>query len=405
MLMYGFMVGGSQGTATFATANGQLSLGGTSGFDETLGTASESAERVDAEHYADFTSSDNRAGTVGPIRIVDAPCDSTAWEDIDAAFTDAYNAGENLDPAPTPLGFEMLVHDDTLAAGLTVDDIVAAPVLADGATYVTPDGQPYFPPTVGGQPAVALLRTLRGGGAHVALVGEPGTGKTTLAQVAFGDELVRQQFTGETTVEDVVGRWLPVPGQPGAFEFTDGPLAVAMREGRPYLANELVRAPLETQAVFLSVMDHQRRLLVEANPDSPVVEAADGFVVIVDYNPGSGFGLSEALHSRIACPITVPTDLSVARRRGVPGPLVAAAEALHRENLVAVNEAGHTASQWVPSIRDLLKAQTLADQFGIMFAANALVSFCPDLDRRPAVAAALAAVLPDPVPDSGLVAV
>lgn len=409
MLAYGWISGGDKTRIALAdgtTIAGRYSEG--TAVIRNVFTATEAAEWVDAGRGTYCTTADATKVLDLTIReatvkeLTDPTTGTAAAKIVMGAWADAYKTGINLDPDPAPLVFEMLIHDEA-AAGLQLLD-ADVPALVDDSEYTTPDGQPYFPPTIGGQPAVALLRAMRDTGMHVSLAGEPGSGKTTLAQVAFGDQLIRQQFTGETTVEDVVGRWLPVPGKPGAFTFTPGPLATAMREGRPYLANELVRAPLETQAVFLSVMDHQRRLLVESNPEQPEIIAADGFMVIVDYNPGSGFGLSEALHSRITCPIEVPSDLGVATRRGVPTALVAAAQALHRENLVAVSEAGYTAALWVPSIRDLLKAKELADRFGIMFAANALVSFCPDPDRRPAIADALTNVLPDQVAAGGLTA-
>lgn len=117
-------------------------------------------------------------------------------------------AAERVDAArdPTPFGFQQLVFDEE-AAG-RVDDHAptgAAVFAADPAGYRTPTGEPFLPPLIGGQDSVALLRAFAAHGDHLALSGPPGSGKTTLAQVAHPD-LVVQSFHGETTVEDVVGR-------------------------------------------------------------------------------------------------------------------------------------------------------------------------------------------------------
>lgn len=409
MMVYGYC-DDTTGFVAFATGDGRVVRTWETRSGNTL-TATKVGAAIQAAEVAEDTylDCDARGGLVGTWKVfeLEGVTDRATPLDLSAAFTAAFDTAVSFHPNPTPALFQQYVHDDT-AAGLQTT--LAAPVLphpADSCTYTTPEGHPYLPPIINGVPAVPLLKDLRARGLHCSLAGEPGTGKTTMAQVAHGDDLVVQGFHGETTVEDVVGRWVPRAGHPGDFRWLDGPLAVAMREGRPYLANELPRAPRETQAVFLPVMDHQRRLLIEGNPDdttgqATVINATPGFVVIVDFNPGSGFGLADALHSRIALPVTVPTDYSVARRLGVPAGLVNAAAAMNTENQVLIREGGYSAAQWVPSIRDLLKAKALCDLFGLMFAAAAVVSYCPDVERWPAIADALSACLPDAVP-GGLV--
>jgi len=410
MMVYGYS-DDSDGFVAFATGDGRVvrtetTRAGSALTATKVGTAIQAAE-VAEDTYLDVCAEEGLVGTCKVFELDGVP-DKAAPLVLSAAFTAAFGTAVSLHPNPTPALFQQYVHDDT-AAGLQITPAPASvPDPADTSVYTTPDGHPYLPPIINGVPAVPLLQNLRARGLHCSLAGEPGTGKTTMAQVAYGEDLVVQGFHGETTVEDVVGRWVPRAGHPGDFRWLDGPLAVAMREGRPYLANELPRAPRETQAVFLPVMDHQRRLLIEGNPDdttgqATVINANPGFVVIVDFNPGSGFGLTEALHSRITLPVTVPTDYSVARRLGVPAGLVNAAAALNTENQVLIREGGYSAAQWVPSIRDLLKAKALTDLFGLMFAAAAMVSYCPEVERWPAIADALSACLPDAVA-GGLVA-
>lgn len=156
-------------------------------------------------------------------------------------------------------------------------------------TYSTPSGDPYLPRMVGGIVDVTVVRAAIDHGWTVGLAGEPGSGKTTLAQVAAPD-LLQLTFHGETTVEDIVGRYNPDPTAPSGFAWVDGPLLQAMREGRPFLADELPRAPQEVQAVFLSVCDHRRAYIDTSNPNVGQVDAADGFAVLIAYNPGSGSG-------------------------------------------------------------------------------------------------------------------
>lgn len=240
----------------------------------------------------------------------------------------------------------------------------------------------------------------------MALSGPPGSGKTTLAQVAHPD-LVVQPFHGETAVEDVIGRYVPTPD--GRFVWRDGPLTIAIRQGRPYLADELPRAPRETQAVLLPVCDHQRRLLLPSDDgvgEMTEVIARPGFCVVLAFNPGSGEGLIEALHSRMSITVDVPSHYQVAEELGVDHRLVRAAEALYDANRVSVAQAGPAADQWVPSIRELLHAHRLmtVHHLSVMFAAAALVSACPDVLRRTQIAEVLGDQLPDSPDPAGLIA-
>lgn len=256
--------------------------------------------------------------------------------------------------------------------------------------YITPSGTPYLPRTVGGIVDVTAVRAAIEQGWTVGLAGEPGSGKTTLAQVAAPD-LVQLTFHGETTVEEIVGRYNPDPTTPSGFVWADGPLLHAMRAGRPFLADELPRAPQEVQAMFLPVCDHRRTYIDTSNPNIGQVDAADGFAVLITYNPGSGFGIPEALHDRIAFTITVPTDLSTAEDLGVPRGFVAAARSLQTANRAAT--ALGQEEVWVPSLRSLLKARDIAPVLGTGFAARALVSACPDPMLRGRVAQELEAKL------------
>lgn len=399
MLVFGYHSPGNNASFAYATSTGHhvIATGTTIISDELLASPGEAAMAVEDIATANVE-----------LKILDIPAPAGADPNdtpSPAAFTQEYRNRDSFVPAPTWMGFTTLAAEEGEPDHASEDrDRRPVQHLADDDTYTTPNGDPYFPPTVAGHSAVAVLRALRGKGRHSALVGEPGSGKTTLAQVAHGPDLIVQTFNGETTIEDVVGRWVPVPTKPGAFSWIDGPLVRAMKTGKPYLANELARAPMETQAVLLPVMDHQRRILLEAH-EGEEIHAADGFSVIVDFNPGSGFGMTDALHSRLAVVINVPTDYDVAQRLGVPKPLVRACKVLQRQNAGSIADGGYGSAEWVPGIRDLLDARDNAELFGIQFAVEALVSACPDPERRSVIAAALGNNAPDPVNPNGLTAI
>ena len=252
--------------------------------------------------------------------------------------------------------------------------------------YTTPSGGRYIARTVGGLDDVPTVQRAIARGWTVGFCGEPGSGKTTLAQVA-APNLVQHAFHGETTVEDVIGRFVPDPAAPSGFSWKDGPLLISIREKRPFLADELPRAPREVQALFLSVCDHRRAYIDLANPHIGELVAGDGFAVLITYNPGSGFGMDDALVDRIAFTITVPTDLDTAAELEVPLQLVSAARALQQKSKVAA--AHGSEGVWVPSLRSLLKARDVATEFGLRFAAAALISACPDELLRPDISRAL----------------
>ncbi|MFI9507171.1 AAA family ATPase [Nocardia sp. NPDC052566] len=260
------------------------------------------------------------------------------------------------------------------------------PALGGPTEFTTPDGSPYIARTVGGLSDVLVVRKALSLGLNVALAGEPGSGKTTLVQVA-APQLVVHTFHGESSTEDVIGRFVPDQHAPSGFSWKDGPLLIAMRSGLPFLADELPRAPREVQQVFFSVMDHRRCYGDLANPHIGEVVAAPGFAVAITYNPGSGFGMDDALFDRIAFTISVPTDLNTAAQLGVPSEFVDAARILAADSAVAA-VTGREAP-WVPTLRSLLKARDVAEHFGLRFAASALVSACPDELQRLAIARAL----------------
>lgn len=248
-------------------------------------------------------------------------------------------------------------------------------VVDQTASLVRPNGESYLPRELGGHHDVAVVRKLVEAELYVLLAGEPGSGKTALAEAAFPG-LISVQCHGDMTVAHLLGTHLPTEN--GGWRWADGPLIEAMRAGRALYLDEVNAMPAEVSTVLHSAMDGRGIIRIDDRPDAPEVEARPGFYVIGSYNPGSlgGRRLSEALTSRFAVQITVSTDYDSARSLGVPEELVTLAENLAVK--AASDRARGGRGVWVPQMRELLVAKRLVDAgFGLDFAASAIVAQCP----------------------------
>jgi hypothetical protein len=238
-----------------------------------------------------------------------------------------------------------------------------------------PNNERYLPRELGGHHDVAVLRRLRDACLYVLLAGEPGTGKTALAEAAFPD-LVAVPCHGDMTVAHLLGTHLPTPD--GGWRWSDGPLVKAMRAGLPLYLDEVNAMPADVSTVLHSAMDGRGTVRIDDRPDQPQVTAAPGFYVVASYNPGSfgGRRLSEALASRFAVRITVSSDYDAARSLGVPDELVTLAENLAVKSTSERDSGG--SGVWTPQMRELLFAKQLVDAgFDLDFAAAAILGQCP----------------------------
>lgn len=258
---------------------------------------------------------------------------------------------------------------------------VAALSLGPGAVVTRPNGELYLPRDLGGHDDVAALRALAESDLFALLVGEPGAGKTALAEAAF-PTLLSVQCHGDMSVAHLVGTHLPT--EDGGWRWEDGPLTTAMRRGRPLYLDEVNSMPLEVSTILHSAMDGRRAIRIDDRPDSPPVEAVRGFYVLGSYNPGSlgGRRLSEAMLSRFTVQVSVSTDYDAARTLGVSEQFVTIAENLLVKS--TSDKASGGRGVWVPQMRELLSARRLVEAgLGHEFAAAALVGQCPwpeDLD-------------------------
>lgn len=237
----------------------------------------------------------------------------------------------------------------------------------------------YIPRTLAGRSDVQIIRAVVATGQPLALGGPPGSGKTTLCMEAIGEDLIVVPCSTATTWADLVGLHQPVPGEEGPFKWIDGPLWTAMSQGRPLLLDDAGALHQGVQTALHPALDGRRSIDVIDRPDQQHLQAADGFCLLLTFNPGHGPGLSEPVRNRMALIVDVPTDFDTARQLKVPMAVIDVAEAMQRR-ADADREDG--LDRWVPSLRELLAVRDLAEAVDLEFAAQALVSKAPTLADR-----------------------
>ncbi len=166
------------------------------------------------------------------------------------------------------------------------------------------------------------------------LVGETGIGKTTVCQILA---LINKKHLNiinchmHSEAADFLGSIRPVRCQSTTdsspqdkqdstntqlFEWQDGPLVIALREGQDFLIDEISLADDSVLERLNSVLEEERTLLVaeNASSNSSLLVAHPNFRIFSTMNPGGDFGkkeLSAALRNRfteIWCP--TPTQNS-----------------------------------------------------------------------------------------------
>lgn len=239
----------------------------------------------------------------------------------------------------------------------------------------------YIPRTLAGRSDVDIIRTVTATGQPIALGGPPGSGKTTLVRQALGSDLIIVPCSTATTWPDLVGLHQPVPGDEGPFRWIDGPLWTAMQQGRPLLLDDAGALHQGVQTALHPALDTRRSIDVIDRPGAQHLEAADGFCLVLTFNPGNGPGLSEPVRNRMALVVDVPTDFATAAQLEVPPAVIDVAQALQRR---ADADRDDGLDRWVPSLRELLAVRDLANAVDVEFAAEALVSKAPTVADREA---------------------
>lgn len=96
----------------------------------------------------------------------------------------------------------------------------------------------------------------------------------------------------DLTASDLVGRYL-LEGD--ATRWIDGPLTRAVKAGGICYLDEVVEARKDTTVLIHPLTDHRRILPIEKL--GQVLEARDGFLLVISYNPGYQSALKDLKHS------------------------------------------------------------------------------------------------------------
>jgi nitric oxide reductase NorQ protein len=136
-----------------------------------------------------------------------------------------------------------------------------------------------------------------------------------------GIPLVTVACHEDLTASDLVGRYL-LEGD--STKWIDGPLTRAVKVGAICYLDEVVEARKDTTVLIHPLTDHRRILPVEKRGE--IVEAADGFLLVISYNPGYQSALKDIKQSTrqrfVAMEFDYPPrqeeSLIIAHESGVP---------------------------------------------------------------------------------------
>ncbi|MCH2658367.1 MAG: CbbQ/NirQ/NorQ/GpvN family protein [Dehalococcoidia bacterium] len=138
----------------------------------------------------------------------------------------------------------------------------------------------------------------------VLLKGPTGVGKTrfieymswklhkNLQDSESGVPLITVACHEDLTASDLVGRYL-LEGE--ETRWVDGPITRATKVGAICYLDEVVEARKDTTVLIHPLTDYRRLLPVEKRGE--LLEAADGFILVMSYNPGYQSALKDLKHS------------------------------------------------------------------------------------------------------------
>lgn len=172
----------------------------------------------------------------------------------------------------------------------------------------TVDNEPFYVPV---KDEIELFMAAYAQNVPVLLKGPTGCGKTRFVEfMAFklgrpissikpeadgnehGRALVTVACHEDLTASDLVGRYL-LEGD--STRWIDGPLTRAVKVGAICYLDEVVEARKDTTVLIHPLTDHRRILPIEKL--GQIVEARDGFLLVISYNPGYQSALKDLKHS------------------------------------------------------------------------------------------------------------
>lgn len=120
----------------------------------------------------------------------------------------------------------------------------------------------------------------------------PQTKGAPLPSQTTGIPLVTVACHEDLTASDLVGRYL-LEGD--STKWIDGPLTRAVKAGAICYLDEIVEARKDTIVLIHPLTDHRRFLPIEKKGE--ILEANDGFLLVISYNPGYQSVLKDLKHS------------------------------------------------------------------------------------------------------------
>ena len=117
-------------------------------------------------------------------------------------------------------------------------------------------------------------------------------GRPKAEENGVGMPLVTIACHEDLTASDLVGRYL-LEGQ--ETRWIDGPLARAVKVGAICYLDEIVEARKDTTVLIHPLTDHRRLLPVEKR--AQILQAHEGFLLVMSYNPGYQNALKDLKHS------------------------------------------------------------------------------------------------------------
>ncbi|MQC48340.1 MAG: CbbQ/NirQ/NorQ/GpvN family protein [Chloroflexi bacterium] len=162
--------------------------------------------------------------------------------------------------------------------------------------------EPFYLPI---KDEVELFETAYANRVPVLLKGPTGAGKTRFVEYmswrlhnrdaqshAEGVPLITVACHEDLTASDLVGRYL-LEGDETVW--IDGPISRAVKVGAICYLDEIVEARKDTTVLIHPLTDYRRLLPVEKRGE--LLEAADGFLLVMSYNPGYQSALKDLKHS------------------------------------------------------------------------------------------------------------